>query len=135
MSWEASLGRWPSCFTRSSQTIARRRSAGAAASAGAAGGAPPGPSPVRSTDPSRARANFDTLAWSCATMFFAFCGPIPGSWRSARSSCRAIAAASSATGATSARAATIGPMSFTVISFSKNSRSRSEVKPIRTGRG
>ncbi|PYM83698.1 MAG: hypothetical protein DME09_10215 [Candidatus Rokuibacteriota bacterium] len=134
MSCEASLGRWPSCFTRISQTIARSASAGAAASPGAAGGAP-GASPARSTDPSRARANFDTLAWSCATMFLAFCGPIPGSRRSARSSCRAIAAASSATGATSARAATIGPMSFTVISFSKNSRSRSEVKPIRTGRG
>ena len=46
-----------------------------------------------------------------------------------------MAAASSATGAASERAATIGPMSFTVISFSKNSLSRSLVKPMSTGRG
>ena len=68
-------------------------------------------------------------------MFFAFWGPIPGKARRYFSSCRAMAAASSATGAARARAATMGPMSFTVISFSKNSLSRSEVKPIRTGRG
>ena len=68
-------------------------------------------------------------------MFFAFCGPMPGSERRYFSSWRAIAPASSATGAASARAATIGPMSLTVTSFSKNSLSRSEVKPISTGRG
>ena len=68
-------------------------------------------------------------------MFLAFCGPIPGRPRRNFSSCRAIAPASSATGSASARAATIGPMSFTVISFSKNSLSRSDVKPISTGRG
>ena len=68
-------------------------------------------------------------------MFFAFWGPIPGSARRYFSSWRAIAAASSATGDASARAAIIGPMSFTVISFSKNSLSRSLVKPMRTGRG
>ena len=85
--------------------------------------------------PSRASANLATLACSWATMFFAFCGPIPGSARRYFSSWRAIAAASSPTGAASARAATMGPMSFTVISFSKNSLSRSDVKPMRTGRG
>ncbi len=68
-------------------------------------------------------------------MFFAFWGPIPGSPRRYFSSPRAIAAASSVTGAASARAAIIGPMSFTVIRRSKNSLSRSEVKPISTGRG
>ncbi len=68
-------------------------------------------------------------------MFLAFCGPTPGRPRKNFSSWRAMAAASSPTGSASARAATIGPMSFTVISFSKNSLSRSEVKPIRTGRG
>jgi hypothetical protein len=68
-------------------------------------------------------------------MFLAFCGPIPGKARRYFSSWRAMAAASSPTGAASARAATIGPMSFTVISFSKNSLSRSDVKPISTGRG
>ena len=46
-----------------------------------------------------------------------------------------MAAAISPTGAASDRAATIGPTSFTVISFSKNSLSSSDVKPIRTGRG
>ena len=46
-----------------------------------------------------------------------------------------MAAAISATGAARERAATIGPTSFTVMSFSKNSLSRSDVKPIRTGRG
>src|SRR5439155_852232 len=85
--------------------------------------------------PGRARASFATLAWSCATMFFAFCWPMPGSARRYFSSWRAIAAATSATGAASARAATIGPTSFTVMSFSKNSLSRSDVNPIRTGRG
>ena len=68
-------------------------------------------------------------------MFFAFCGPMPGSPRRNFSSWRAIASASSATGRASARAATIGPMSFTVMSFSKNSLSSSEVNPISTGRG
>ncbi len=68
-------------------------------------------------------------------MFLAFWGPMPGSARRYFSSCRAMAAASSATGAASARAATMGPMSFTVMSFSKNSLSRSEVKPMSTGRG
>jgi hypothetical protein len=60
---------------------------------------------------------------------------MPGSDRKYFSSCRAMAAAISPTGAASARAATIGPMSFTVMSFSKNSLSSSEVKPMRTGRG
>ena len=41
----------------------------------------------------------------------------------------------SLTGEASARAATSGPTSFTVISFSKNSLSSSDVNPIRTGRG
>jgi len=68
-------------------------------------------------------------------MFFAFCGPMPGSARRYFSSWRAIAAATSATGTASARAAIIGPTSFTVMSFSKNSLSRSDVKPISTGRG
>jgi hypothetical protein len=46
-----------------------------------------------------------------------------------------MAAAMSPTGAASARAATSGPTSFTVMSFSKNSLSSSEVKPMSTGRG
>src|SRR2546428_572092 len=125
-SCEASDGRWPSCLTSTSHTSSRRPSASAVAGAAATGSA---------ETPGRARANFATLAWSCATMFFAFCWPMPGSARRYFSSWRAIAAATSATGAASARAATIGPTSFTVMSFSKNSLSRSDVNPIRTGRG
>ena len=68
-------------------------------------------------------------------MFLAFCGPMPGRARRNFSSWRAIAAASSPTGTASARAATMGPMSFTVMSFSKNSLSRSAVNPMSTGRG
>ena len=68
-------------------------------------------------------------------MFRHFCGPMPGNRRRNRSSLRTIASAISATGSTSARAATSGPMSFTVISRSKNSRSSSRANPISTGRG
>ena len=76
-----------------------------------------------------------TLPSSCATMLRHFCGPIPGSRRRKRSSFRTIASAMSAIGATSARAATSGPTSFTVMSRSKNSRSTSRANPISTGRG
>ena len=68
-------------------------------------------------------------------MFLAFCGPMPGSDLRYFSSWRATAAAISPTGADRARAATIGPMSFTVMSFSKNSLSSSVVNPMRIGRG
>ncbi len=68
-------------------------------------------------------------------MFLAFCGPMPGSRLRYPSSWRAMAAAISPTGAASERAATSGPTSFTVISFSKNSRSSSDVNPMSTGRG
>src|SRR4029450_10550354 len=46
-----------------------------------------------------------------------------------------MAAAISPTGAARARGATSRPTSLTVISFSKNSLSSSEVNPMRTGRG
>jgi hypothetical protein len=68
-------------------------------------------------------------------MFLAFWGPMPGSARRNFSSWRAMAEATSPTDTASARAATMGPMSFTVISFSKNSLSSSLVNPMRTGRG
>ena len=100
MSWEASDGRWPSCLTRISHTISRSPSASGAAGLPVTGSA---------GAPSRASANLATLAWSWATMFLAFCGPMPGSARRYFSSWRAIAAASSPTGAASARAAIIGP--------------------------
>ena len=126
MSCEASDGRWPSCLVSTSQTSSRSPSAfgGAGLVADASAGAS-----------SRASANFATFACSWATMFFAFCGPMPGRPLRYFSSWRAMAAASSATGAASARAATMGPMSLTVMSLSKNSLSRSEVKPMSTGRG
>ena len=81
------------------------------------------------------RANFATFEDSCATMFLAFWGPMPGSRLRYASSWRAMAAAISATGAASDRAATRGPTSLTVMSFSKNSLSSPERKPIRTGEG
>ena len=62
-------------------------------------------------------------------------GRSPACAAGSSSSCRAMAAAISPTGAASERAATSGPTSFTVISFSKNSLSRSDVNPMRTGRG
>src|SRR5262245_40246744 len=81
MSWAASLGRCPSCLVRISNTAWRSpsssmpRGGGVPTSAGRSG---------------RERANLATFEESWATMFLAFCGPMPGSLRRYVSSCRAM---------------------------------------------